>query len=886
MKRALLSGSPEVSEPEHKKDPALPQPERDIEPIAMPVSFDQSFSQGKGMEVVANPQLQDHNAPAIVGDRLRFLVTGKGSVDGRLVFKLKLQKMEVEDGTFDKQREFTTTTKCAWQYDEIAEGDMVKVLGSFNPESYECNLDDYQDDIYTGYIILEPDTYLTATLIASAAECPRRGSFELAFPKAEPRIYYPLLLGTMIHEMFDQCIVHQEDLVNLDSEIIEACLAEHYLELHLAGKTEQEARNDMKEYMTHISAIIQDNIVGKRQLDGTDYTITEVLALEHKMFSKRFAIKGQTDATVEVVQKSTGYTRVAAIELKSGEDRSQASHVTQAGLYALLLHELTCNVSDEQFLVYLKYARIKRVKVSKKDYADIIQNRNKLVRLQQLVNRGQLITPKMLKKSAACSYCPHSQFCYMYCKSYGKGTDIEDLPTIERLGPVAEIKDFVTPAVIDYFKKWNYMITLEQNSSERRAEQQGKKRFAESEVAEESKLAMTEIKRSGRETLIWLRKRGELELEVSTGSFVDIFCTESPLLTLGRGRILTRDFALDESKQRCTAISLSISDTTMLDILSKKMPLADLRNKTWSVRCSAQSNVVYAFMRWAVLGLCTNLQHQWIRGAIIEMKTPALPRMEYSLEQIVREYGDGPLKGLSAEQVHAILKSLNCSEYQLVMGVHSSGKSTTIAALLEILAQLGTRVFITANSHTALDSILRKLIPRGVKFLRVAPNKDAVHPDIQPYLTTYVAAQHDSTRAYIESMEKTRIFAATAFGVTTDLLRSLSFDCCVVDEASQMLEPVCVGALLCCKRFVLFGNGGQNSPMVGNAQARQGGFGLSLFDRLARAHPERLTKLCKQYVMNEGIMSLVNEVVYGGIMEFGLDKIRDQRLALPAHRTT
>ncbi|MDR3549294.1 MAG: AAA domain-containing protein [Candidatus Pacebacteria bacterium] len=907
MKRPL-SGNSEVEQPERKKECAQNQADEmgkengnGVEKITiMGQPQEQTLDKDSHIDLVVKSDLKSGTRPAISGDRLRFLVTCKGVVEGRLVFKLKLQQIEAQDsrennGVFDKQREFTVSTKYKWQYEEILEGDLVKVLGNFNPETYECNMDEYQDDIYNGYMILEPDIYLTATLIAATVECPRRGFFELAFPKAEPRIFYPLLLGTMVHEMFDQCLVHQDDLSNLDNEIIEACLAEHFLEVHLAGKDEEEVRLDLKDYMTQLRKIVQENMVEKKPLEGTDYSVLDIVAIEQKMFSRRFAIKGQTDATVEVQRKSTGEKRIAAIELKSGEDRGQIAHTLQASLYALLLHDLGCAVSDEQFLVYIKFARVKAVKITKTDYTDIIQKRNKLVRMQQQIYRGQLTTPKMCKSSMACKFCPHAQFCYLYCKSYGEVSDIEDLPSLEQLGPVMEIKDSITPSVVDYFKKWNYLITLEQNTSERRngspgsaagiVEYSSKRKYAEAEVTEESRMQPTEIRRAGRELLLTLRKSGDLDLDASVGTFVDIFCSDTPLFTLGRGRIIARETALDESKQRCSLVSLSITDTTMVDIHCKRMALEELKNKMWSIRCSTQSNVVYAFMRWAILGLCTNLAHQQLRELIIDLRKPAIPRLTYTLEKVAQTYGPA-IKGLNPEQVHAVLKALNCEEYQLVMGVHGSGKSTTIAALLEILSGEGAKVFVTANSHTSLDNTLHKLVARGVQFLRVAPNKEVVHPNIQPYLTTYVQAQHESTKAYLESISKVCIFAATPFGLTTDLLRSMTFDYCIIEESSQMLEPVCLGPLLCCKKFVLFGDGGQHNPMVGNAVARLGGLGTSLFDRLARANPEHVTKMCKQYVMNAGIMSLMNEVVYAGIMECGQPRTRLNRLALPNRKIT
>eukprot|EP01022_Parablepharisma_sp_SALTPOND_P019144 TRINITY_DN3235_c0_g1_i1.p1 TRINITY_DN3235_c0_g1~~TRINITY_DN3235_c0_g1_i1.p1 ORF type:complete len:964 (-),score=79.44 TRINITY_DN3235_c0_g1_i1:652-3456(-) len=920
MKRPF-SGNTEVSQPERKSlsnnhqasfpvesaimDGAQANINSNGKPVEKVLASLDSFPHDAGIEIISQPVLRDYTEePPIIGDKLKFTVVSRSIADGRLVFKLKFLSDSADKlSSSEKGREFTVHTKSKWQYEEILEGDTVKVLGAFTPDTLECDFDQYDNDIYNGYIILEPDTYLTATLIASGSECMKRAFFDLAFPRAEPKIHYPMLLGTMVHEIFDHSLVRKERLEELNDEYVEGCMSDHYLELHLAGKSEVEevkggymgsakledgAKSDLKEYLNQIKNIIGSNFVEKKPLEGTDYIITDVIAIEQKMFSRRFGIKGQTDVTVEVQKVGSTEKKIAAIELKSGEDRNQLSHVLQCSLYALLLQELGCTVNEEQFLLYLKYSRVKPVKLLKSDYRDIIEKRNKLVQLQKRLYKGQLEIPSTAQKSGACRFCAHSGFCKLYCRAYN--TDIEDIADPEENKGI-----YFNPDVVAYFKKWNYLITLEQNTNDKKissaypwavpVDSVPKKRGNDSEVAEESHLIMTELRRNGKDVAFTLKKHGDVDSDINFGTFVDIFCTETPLITLGRGRVIARDSVLEESKHRSTVLGLSLIDTNMFEMHNKKIGQESLKEKTWSIRCSTQSTVIYGFMRWALLGLCTTPAHARLRELIVELKPPAIPRMEFSVARITSDHSSA-IKDLNAEQVHAIVKALNCEEYQLVLGVHGSGKSTTIAALLEILAREGRKVFYTANSHVALDSTLRKLASRGVKFLRVAPSRESVHPEIQPYITTYVQAQHSSNKSYIESISEINVLAATPFGATTDLLRSMSFEYCVVEEASQMLEPVCLGAILSSRRFVLFGDGGQHLPMVGNFQAKLGGFGQTLFDRLVKVYPENVAKLCKQYVMNRGVMGFINEVVYGGMMEFGSDKARDLKLLLPNRKLT
>jgi superfamily I DNA and/or RNA helicase len=46
------------------------------------------------------------------------------------------------------------------------------------------------------------------------------------------------------------------------------------------------------------------------------------------------------------------------------------------------------------------------------------------------------------------------------------------------------------------------------------------------------------------------------------------------------------------------------------------------------------------------------------------------------------------------------------------------------------------------------------------------------------------------------------------------------FDVCIVDEASQVLLPACLGPLFCADRFVLVGDPKQLPPVVQSREAR------------------------------------------------------------------
>ena len=90
-----------------------------------------------------------------------------------------------------------------------------------------------------------------------------------------------------------------------------------------------------------------------------------------------------------------------------------------------------------------------------------------------------------------------------------------------------------------------------------------------------------------------------------------------------------------------------------------------------------------------------------------------------------------------------------------------------------------------------------------------------------------------------------------------------SFDYCIVDEASQVTLPVCLGPLRYADVFVLVGDHYQLPPLVRNAEARDHGFDVSLFRQLSEAHPAATVTLRHQYRMNADLMALANALIYG-----------------------
>ncbi|KAJ2918121.1 hypothetical protein MD484_g2295, partial [Candolleomyces efflorescens] len=253
---------------------------------------------------------------------------------------------------------------------------------------------------------------------------------------------------------------------------------------------------------------------------------------------------------------------------------------------------------------------------------------------------------------------------------------------------------------------------------------------------------------------------------------------------------------------------------------------------------------------------------------------------------------------LNDSQKQAIEKVLTAEDYALILGMPGTGKTTVIAALIKILVDQGKTVLLTSYTHSAVDTILRKLSededdasaggsdPRtkerkglGFGVLRLG-NVEKVHPDVRKYT---LGARKKATS--VEQLEiqwmSPPVVASTCLSVDHPLFNRRKFDFCIVDEASQITLPTCLGPLRYADKFILVGDHFQLPPLVKNPLARRGGLDVSLFRRLSDAHPESVIDLREQYRMNEDIMLLSNKLIYSDRLKCGSEEVAKRRLILP-----
>ena len=264
-----------------------------------------------------------------------------------------------------------------------------------------------------------------------------------------------------------------------------------------------------------------------------------------------------------------------------------------------------------------------------------------------------------------------------------------------------------------------------------------------------------------------------------------------------------------------------------------------------------------------------------LRSLIVNNRAPAFK----PVNEVAPVRTQASQMSMNSDQKAAVTKVMSAKDYALVLGMPGTGKTTTIAHIIRALVAKGKSVLLTSYTHTAVDNILLKIRDDDIGILRLGASAK-IHPDVREFAT--IGAQ---PRDSLEELEKTwmdpPVVATTCLTIGHPLFARRIFDYCIVDEASQITLPVCLGPVRMAKTFILVGDHYQLPPLVQNKEAMEGGLDVSLFKLLCEAHPQAVVSLEHQYRMCADIMLLSNTFIYSGRLKCGTSTVASRQLKFP-----
>jgi len=254
----------------------------------------------------------------------------------------------------------------------------------------------------------------------------------------------------------------------------------------------------------------------------------------------------------------------------------------------------------------------------------------------------------------------------------------------------------------------------------------------------------------------------------------------------------------------------------------------------------------------------------------------------------VASESDVQIDSLTPEQNQVLNEMIDAKDYYLLWGPPGTGKtSVMLRHLVEQVSQVQRQtVLVLAYTNRAVDEIcsaIQSISPDDDDlFIRIG-SKYSCGEAYKKYLLRNRIIGMKRRSEIKKLITNTNLYVSTVSSIInrTDLLTLKKFDTIIIDEASQILEPMLVGLLSNAKRYILIGDHkqlpavvvqGANKTKVVNKDLIERGIvdlRMSFFERLYLRSQEKgwhhvIGILSQQGRMHQQIMQFPNEHFYNG----------------------
>ena len=727
------------------------------------------------------------------------------------------------------------------------------------------------------YAVIEPFHLVDVTDLSRGAFCQRASLHRIAGTDAD--FNEPMMRGQIVHLLFAEYLLN-------DQTDFEKAWARHRPDwnLHLAYLFENEERIDAfkQEIQRHFENL-------KQALREEPLLYSPRRHVESMRWSAELGLSGRVDA---FFLAEGG--RAAAYDLKTGRVRS-SSDLIQLQAYAAILNEEMKPVNDEQRETASLRARLissadgNAQTISPAPKAKIVSERNRTARLKETLMQPRRAEdplpadyPFFRYNHSKCSHCAnHYRYLYSACEKttalFGERTDLEPKP--------------LTPLERDYFWHGVRVSLIEEEAM--------RKRYLLP--------LLNAVYTPGNETLIET-PRGERRIEQASiakreDSRIEFeFPPSMNEFNIGDDAVIHRgDLRRWHETMRGTVVDAGVG-TLALEIHAAK-------TNRGAVNLPQHGWTIDRFPQFYRSDMVRRALHAFVSSNNEPMKELVLkgrmPKAQGELFSASNEPLRLPMgEKLNAQQRKALLSGLDENGFLSITGPPGTGKTMTIHAIIDAYIQHNATVLAAAVTNNAIDNILERWIDASEElkpFFRFG-TRSAMIDKFQALLNEKGADgrkyfAQDAGKAFddIALLRKQIQDAPLILGTAHSILESPwivrggraepPFDLVIVDEATQMQEPLAAALLTLGKKAILVGDEEQLGPISLSAfdperadmpQTLQeigvAGLDKSLFERLnalfrKREEEEGMVFLSRQYRMHPAISQWASEQFYGGKLE-------------------
>lgn len=364
-------------------------------------------------------------------------------------------------------------------------------------------------------------------------------------------------------------------------------------------------------------------------------------------------------------------------------------------------------------LYYSQRNSIVLVEAKANEVRALVQTRNELaewiVRERQSAEATEPFLPATVNQQRECKNCYASDVCMLYRKANDTVPSIDD-------DPIGDIYDEKTAHLTDehaaFFKHWERLLTLEEQDTVRlraqlwtmnaHARERKGRCFADMVMTKEESEGQT-LSKINRWVYTFARAHPHasslLSGHIAKNDPVSL-SLEPDLLYLARGFV--------------TSLT---SDTVTITVQHK----LDVETKLKRVRSTAAPifRIDKDELSSGMTRMRGNLAHLFVkdgdekrRSLVVDLRTPRFDSTRAPKPYEIPAH-------LNEDQRGAMAKVLTAKDYALVLGMPGTGKTTTVAEIIRAIVARGQTVLLTSQTHSAVDTIVSKLVGADFDVLRL-----------------------------------------------------------------------------------------------------------------------------------------------------------------------
>jgi DNA replication ATP-dependent helicase Dna2 len=720
----------------------------------------------------------------------------------------------------------------------------------------ECSIDE-DGNFIPQAIVIHPDFLVDVTSIAECFKENRTEPFIYLLNKFKPReTSDSLLVGNMVNVILDELVANPSSV--FDDVVHVLFKADPLTWAALDDDSTKRLLADLKDHFRNLQASV-NQAFGLEQI-GLDH-----IYLEPSFYSRDYGVQGRLD----LLHLPSDRSHSDIIELKSGKTfkpnayNINESHYIQTLVYDLMITSALEIQQRKNYILYSKYPppNLRHAPVIKPQQNEAIKLRNQLISIEWLLQNCQA-------ENSILTYIKESNFPHF------KGFLLQDVKTF--YGIYSSL-DSVEKA---YFEQYVAFVSREHNLS--RTGEHG-------------------VYKSNGHAALWLETAEEKK---------DRFALLSDLsIKYNQSNTENATIVFEKNQQDNTLVNLRKGDIAVLypsnenhirPVLKSqifKCSIIDISNDTITVKLRSKQNnqnIFKSYKQWNLeqdsLDSTFNSMYRSLfswAAADISFRKLILGRTKPLGQQMIEIDANQFEKKMTNHQVNVLKEMIRSRDFYLLWGPPGTRKTSVMLKnlVLYLYNTTTTNILLIAYTNRAVDEICEANQEVNLPFIRIG-SSNSTDPKFHGYLLDQKVSKLNRRHEIVNHVQETRIFVSTVASIVSrpDIFALKEFDTVIIDEASQILEPMIVGFLSKFKRCILIGDHQQlpavvtQNPIksrINNAELQAIHIydtRTSFFERMymqaeSRGDFSRMGILREQGRMHADIMSFVNKYFYDGQLE-------------------